>query len=96
MEVQFLPLVLHLTAIMSRPYDTVNAEQLQRDADDCLLHYGTTFHPEIITSTDGIYMETASGHRMMDVRHCRAHVRIKLIFPVYLWPNVNFDRTWTS
>lgn len=66
---------------MSRPHDTVNAEQLQRDADDCLLQYGTAFHPEIITSTDGIYMETASGHRMMDVRHCRVHVRIKLIFP---------------
>jgi hypothetical protein len=53
---------------MSRPYQTVNAEQLQRDADDCLLTYGTSFYPEIITSTDGIYFETASGHRMMDVR----------------------------
>jgi 4-aminobutyrate aminotransferase-like enzyme len=53
---------------MSRPYQTVNAEQLQRDADSCLLTYGTSFYPEIITSTDGIYFETASGHRMMDVR----------------------------
>ena len=52
---------------MSRPYDNVNAEQLQRDADDCLLTYGTAFHSEIITSTDGIYVETASGRRMMDV-----------------------------
>lgn len=52
---------------MSRPYDTINAEQLQRDADDCLLTYGTAFYPEIVTSTDGIYFETASGHRMMDV-----------------------------
>lgn len=51
---------------MSRPYDTANLEQLQRDADECLLTYGTAFHPEIITSTDGIYMETQSGHRMMD------------------------------
>jgi hypothetical protein len=53
---------------MPRPYDAVNAEQLQRDADDCLLTYGTVFHPEIISSTDGMYMETASGHRTMDVR----------------------------
>lgn len=51
---------------MTRPYDSVDIEQLQRDADDCLLTYGTAFHPEIITSTDGIYMETQSGHRMMD------------------------------
>lgn len=51
---------------MARPYDSVDFEQLQRDADDCLLTYGTAFHPEIITSTDGIYMETQSGHRMMD------------------------------
>ncbi|EDU41925.1 2,2-dialkylglycine decarboxylase [Pyrenophora tritici-repentis Pt-1C-BFP] len=51
---------------MSRPYDNANIEQLQRDADECLLTYGTDFHPEIITSTKGIYVETASGHRMMD------------------------------
>lgn len=52
---------------MTRPYDNIDAEQLQRDADECLLSYGTAFHPEIITSTEGIYMKTASGHRMMDV-----------------------------
>ena len=51
---------------MSRPYDSANLEQLQRDANDCLLSYGTAFHPEIITSTDGIYVETHTGHRMMD------------------------------
>ncbi|KAK3216003.1 hypothetical protein GRF29_8g1791431 [Pseudopithomyces chartarum] len=51
---------------MTRPYDDVNAEQLQRDADEHLLSYGTSYHPEIITSADGIYVETHSGHRMMD------------------------------
>ncbi|EMD69530.1 hypothetical protein COCSADRAFT_341519 [Bipolaris sorokiniana ND90Pr] len=51
---------------MSRPYDNTNIDQLQRDADDCLLTYGIAFHPKIITSIDGIYVETASGHRMMD------------------------------
>ena len=56
---------------MARPYDTVNFEQLRQDADDCLLTYGTAFHPEIITSTDGIYMETQSGHRMMDFTSVR-------------------------
>jgi 4-aminobutyrate aminotransferase-like enzyme len=54
-----------MTAI-TRPYDTIDAEALQRDADDCLLTYGTAFHPELITSTDGIYMNTQSGKRLMD------------------------------
>jgi hypothetical protein len=58
----------HVTK-MSCPYDAIDPEQLQRDADDCLLTYGTAFYPEIITATDGIYFETASGHRMMDVRY---------------------------
>lgn len=52
---------------MSHPYEAIDAKQLRRDADDCLLTYGTAFHPEIIVKTDGIYMTTASGHRMMDV-----------------------------
>ncbi|KAH3959403.1 hypothetical protein HBI25_196450 [Parastagonospora nodorum] len=51
---------------MSPLYTTINTTQLQRDADDCLLTYGTSFYPEIITSTDGIHFKTASGHRMMD------------------------------
>jgi hypothetical protein len=63
---------------MSRPYDFIDAEQLQRDADDCLLTYGTAFHPEIITSSHGIYIETASGHKMMDVRASNAPNYVKL------------------
>jgi hypothetical protein len=62
---------------MSRPYDNIDAEQLQRDADDDLLPHGTTFHPEIITSSDGIYIETASGHRIwMYARICTSHIRL--------------------
>lgn len=52
---------------MPLPYADADITQLQRDADDNLLTYGTAFHPEIITSTDGINVQTASGHRMMDV-----------------------------
>lgn len=51
---------------MSLPYANVDEQKLQKDADSCLLHYGTSFHPSIITSSHGIYIETASGHRMMD------------------------------
>lgn len=51
---------------MTHPYRFVDAEQLQRDADEYLLSYGTSYHHEIITSADGIYVETHTGHRMMD------------------------------
>ncbi|KAF1970544.1 PLP-dependent transferase [Bimuria novae-zelandiae CBS 107.79] len=52
---------------MTRPYDSVDAEQLQRDADEHLLSYGTAYYPEIITAADGIYIETHTGHKMMDL-----------------------------
>jgi 4-aminobutyrate aminotransferase-like enzyme len=65
---------------MARPYNNnMNFEQLRQDADDCLLTYGTAFHPEIITSTEGIYMETQSGHRMMDFTSVRALLTFFLV-----------------
>lgn len=47
-------------------YAQVDTQQLQKDADSCLLHYGTSFHEEIITHAEGIYITTASGHRLLD------------------------------
>ncbi|KAF2772374.1 dialkylglycine decarboxylase [Teratosphaeria nubilosa] len=47
-------------------YENVNQQQLQEDADESLLHYGTAFHPDIITYAQGQWIETASGHRMLD------------------------------
>lgn len=56
--------------MISKPENTLYAEvdtvKLQKDADSCLLHYGTSFHPEIITHAEGVYITTASGHRMLD------------------------------
>ncbi|SMQ50908.1 unnamed protein product [Zymoseptoria tritici ST99CH_3D7] len=51
---------------MAKLYQNVDSAQLQRDADDCLLTYGTDFHPEIITNAEGQSITTASGHRMLD------------------------------
>jgi 4-aminobutyrate aminotransferase-like enzyme len=51
---------------MSRLYDSINIEKLKCDADACLLHYGSAFHPDIITSANGIHIKTHTGHRMMD------------------------------
>jgi 4-aminobutyrate aminotransferase-like enzyme len=51
---------------MARLYDGINEKQLQEDAESSLLHYGTAFHPEVITHAKGQWIETASGHRMLD------------------------------
>jgi 4-aminobutyrate aminotransferase-like enzyme len=47
-------------------YAQVNEAQLHRDASLSLLTYGTKFHPDIITHAKGIYIYTASGHRILD------------------------------
>ena len=54
---------------MGGPYQNLSSaeiQQLWQDGQDSLLHYGTSFHPEIITAAQGISIETSSGHRMMD------------------------------
>jgi 4-aminobutyrate aminotransferase-like enzyme len=51
---------------MASNYDTADQEILQKDADASLLYFGTSFHPEAIIRTKGIYMYTASGHRILD------------------------------
>ena len=51
---------------MTALYSNIDEKQLQKDAQSSLLHYGTSFHPSIITAAHGITIETASGHRMLD------------------------------
>ncbi|CAK1363199.1 unnamed protein product [Cercospora beticola] len=51
---------------MAKPYDNVNEEQLQQEADASLLHYGTAFHPSIIAHASGRSITTAGGHTMLD------------------------------
>jgi len=54
---------------MDGPYSNLSStevDQLWQDGEDSLLHYGSSFHPEIITAAKGIMIETSSGHRMMD------------------------------
>ncbi|KAB8360680.1 hypothetical protein FH972_024417 [Carpinus fangiana] len=36
------------------------------DADTCLLNYGTAFSEHIITKTEGVFIYTADGHRILD------------------------------
>ena len=51
---------------MSLLYSNVDEKQLQEDANSSLLHYCTRFYPQIITHASGLYVQTASGHRMLD------------------------------
>lgn len=51
---------------MSLLYSNISEQKLQEDAKSSLLHYGSSFHPEIITYAKGVYIHTASGHRMLD------------------------------
>lgn len=51
---------------MADLYAHVDETQLHEDASSSLLTYGTKFHPDIITHAKGIYIYTASGHRMLD------------------------------
>lgn len=51
---------------MSFAGKAINEKELQSQAEDCLLHYGTSFYPQIITHTTAQSIRTASGHRMLD------------------------------
>lgn len=45
---------------------TESQEDLHQQAQACLLHYGTPFHPEIITHTSAQSIRSASGRMMLD------------------------------
>jgi 4-aminobutyrate aminotransferase-like enzyme len=47
-------------------YPNVDEKSFQADAEDVLLNFGTEFVPEPIVASKGIYVYTASGHRMLD------------------------------
>ena len=51
---------------MAEIYRNVDEKELWDIAESCLINYGTAFHPDIITHAKGIFVYTASGHRIMD------------------------------
>lgn len=54
---------------MAGPYASLSAEdaeQLKREGEQTLLNFGTSFHPELVTSATGSYIATSSGHRILD------------------------------
>ncbi|KAG9251425.1 pyridoxal phosphate-dependent transferase [Emericellopsis atlantica] len=46
--------------------DKHDEAELKRKADKHLLYCGSQFHPDVITACEGIYLHTASGHRILD------------------------------
>lgn len=47
-------------------YAGIDERAIQQDAEACLLPYGATWHPQIITAAQGSYIYTATGHKMLD------------------------------
>ena len=47
-------------------YSAIDQDEYQRKSDKYLLNYGTKFHKDVITGARGLYVYTASGHRVLD------------------------------
>jgi 4-aminobutyrate aminotransferase-like enzyme len=48
------------------PWQDAQQDKLRAVADKCLANYGTKFETDIITRTQGLYVYTANGHRVLD------------------------------
>ncbi|KIW46031.1 uncharacterized protein PV06_01724 [Exophiala oligosperma] len=47
-------------------YSNVNEEHLQAIASSCLANYGTKFEKDVVVGSKGLYVYTASGHKVLD------------------------------
>ncbi|KGO75826.1 Pyridoxal phosphate-dependent transferase, major region, subdomain 2 [Penicillium italicum] len=47
-------------------YSDVNQEELQAKTSEYLLNYGTKFNKDVICGSRGLYVYTASGHKVLD------------------------------
>ena len=52
--------------MMGLPYENEDQNSLQEIAKECLINYGTTFEPDIITRAESVFVYTANGHRILD------------------------------
>jgi 4-aminobutyrate aminotransferase-like enzyme len=48
------------------PYKSASQYELSAKAGKCLAYYGTKFEKDIIIRTEGLYVYTANGHRVLD------------------------------
>ncbi len=47
-------------------YQGLDEDELRAKSDKHLLYYGSKFHQDVITGARGLYIYTASGHRILD------------------------------
>ncbi|KAK7424746.1 hypothetical protein QQX98_000324 [Neonectria punicea] len=47
-------------------YSGVSQEEYQKKSEKYLLNYGTKFHKDVITGARGLFVYTASGHKVLD------------------------------
>ncbi|KAI5464805.1 aminotransferase, class III [Mariannaea sp. PMI_226] len=47
-------------------YNGINQEEYYKKSEKYLLYYGTKFHKDVITGARGLYVYTASGHKVLD------------------------------
>lgn len=47
-------------------YNDINQDEYQEKSSKYLLNYGTKFHKDIIVGARGLYVYTASGHKVLD------------------------------
>ncbi|KAH7019312.1 pyridoxal phosphate-dependent transferase [Ilyonectria destructans] len=47
-------------------YNGVSQDEYQRKSEKYLLNYGTKFHKDVITGARGLFVYTASGHKVLD------------------------------
>lgn len=82
---------------MASLYSQVDIQELQRNAEESLLHYGPKFYPEIITHAFAQTITTASGHRMLDWTSGKIFERgFDASADCLNRTNVMPDRTWKS
>ena len=51
---------------MGNLYKNSDEASLQKTANNCLLNYGTTFEPSLITHASSVFVYTSSGRRILD------------------------------
>lgn len=49
-----------------RLYGQINEKELKENAEKCLINYGTKFEEDIMIGSEGLYVYTASGRKVLD------------------------------
>ena len=65
-DVSSSPVLLQKQDLAPTLYANADNQDLQTKTSKYLLRYGTSFHKDVITGAKGLYIYTASGHKILD------------------------------